>query len=407
MTHCRFCSKELKYTFADLGLSPLSNEYVSESNLVRSQCYNPLVVKVCDNCFLAQALDFIKPEEIFSDYKYFSSFSTSWLKHCEAYVSMIIEKLSLDKNSLVTEIACNDGYLLQYFKPHGIQVYGVEPAETVALEARKKGIDVEVTFFEKKCALGLVEKRGKSNLIIGNNVFAHVPDINSFVDGLSILLAPNGTITLEFPHILKLIGYNQFDTIYHEHFSYFSIIAVNKIFEAHNLKIINIEELETHGGSVRIYVVHKDSEVLIDKSVEQILANERNAALDKIETYLTFNKQIQKIKFDSLKFLIEAKEQKKSIAAYGAAAKGNTFLNYCGIGKDFIDYVVDANIHKQGNFLPGTHIPIVGKDELLKSKPDYVIILPWNLKSEIIEAISFIRDWNGKFVTFIPNLEVR
>lgn len=405
--HCRFCGNKLSHTFADLGLSPLSNAYMRPQDVDNGQYFYPLVVKVCEKCFLAQAAVFSKPADIFSDYKYFSSYSKSWLAHCKNYVDNIVGELDLKRESRVTEIACNDGYLLQYFIPYGMQAYGIEPAENVAEIARQKEVDVEVSFFDKDFAKQMLEKRGVSDLIIGNNVFAHVPDINSFVEGLGILLAPKGTITLEFPHLLELMQWNQFDTIYHEHFSYFSILTVDKILKAHKLKLYKIEKLSTHGGSVRIFVTHSANDAVeVDESVNTILAEERSFGLDKMETYEGFGLKIKSIKRDALKMLCDIKEQGKTIAAYGAAAKGNTFLNYCGIGKDFIDYVVDANVHKQGYLLPGSLIPIVDREYIFQTNPDYIVILPWNLKEEIIEQNREISQWGGKFITFIPQATI-
>ena len=404
--NCRFCGKMLTHRFADLGLSPLSNEYVSNENIMKGQIFYPLYVSVCDECLLVQAIEFSKPENIFSDYKYFSSFSRSWLEHCKLFVDMIVPYLGLTKNSKVVEIACNDGYLLQYFKPYDISPIGVEPAENVAAEAKKKGIEVVVDFFGRDMAIKFAEKHGKADLIIANNVFAHVPDINGFVEGLKLLLSPHGVITLEFPHILKLIKYNQFDTIYHEHFSYFSIITVQKILESHDLNLIKIEELETHGGSVRVYATHAGAGVNEDGSISRLIATEKDAALDDVSTYIRFNDTVRKIKRVSLKKLSEMKDCGKSIAAFGAAAKGNTFLNYCGIGRDFIDYVVDSNPHKQVYYLPGTHIPIVNKSEIFRTKPDYIMILPWNLKEEIANELKETRSWGCKLITMIPEFEL-
>lgn len=405
--HCRFCGKILKHTFADLGVSPVSNEYLSEENLDRGQVFYPLTVKVCDECFLVQALEYQKPEEIFVDYKYFSSFSTSWLQHCHAYVDMIVDRLKLNENSLVYELACNDGYLLQYFKPHAISVCGIEPAANVAEEAKKKGIDVEVEFWGEDTAKAITSKRGKADLIIGNNVLAHVPDINSFVEGIHCALKENGTVTMEFPHLEKLIRLNQFDTIYHEHFSYFSLLTVCKIFGAHHMKIYDVEELSTHGGSLRIYATHEDNEeyVITDK-VKEILNREKKFGLTEIESYEVFGRKVEKIKRDSWKLLVTLKEEGAKIAAFGAAAKGNTFLNYCGIGKDVIDFVADSSTAKQGLYLPGTRIPIVSPDKIKEEKPDYIIILPWNLKNELTEILEYTREWGCKVITFIPEVEV-
>ena len=404
-TNCRSCGTELWRVMADLGLSPLSNEYLEDAS--RGQYFYPLVVNVCEKCCLVQAKEFSKPENIFSNYKYFSSFSKSWLEHCKKYVVMIVQDLGLGTGSLVTEIACNDGYLLQYFKPYEIPVYGVEPSKNVAAKAQKLGIDVEVAFFGSEKAVELAKKRGKSDLIIGNNVLAHVPDINGFVKGLKILLADDGTITLEFPHLLRLIQQNQFDTIYHEHFYYFSMMALEKVFDKHDLRVFKIDELDTHGGSLRIYATHKSNFAKQgDSSVGKVLNDELRSGLDKMHTYEAFEEKVQLIKSNSVKLLLELKDGGKSVAAYGAAAKGNTFLNYCGIRSDIIDYVVDANPSKQGLYLPGTQIPIVEKKVLHETKPSHIIILPWNIRKEIEAELSFAREWGCKFITFIPETEI-
>lgn len=405
--HCRFCGKELQYTFADLGLSPISNEYLREENLDKGQYFYPLVVKVCDKCFLVQALEYQKPEEIFSDYKYFSSFSTSWLEHCKEYVDMIIERLKLNEQSLVYELACNDGYLLQYFKPYKIPICGVEPAQNVAEEARRRGIDVEVEFWGEDTATKTVKKRGRADLIIGNNVLAHVPDINSFVEGVRCALKEEGTVTMEFPHLEKLMKLNQFDTIYHEHFSYFSLMTVCAIFEAHNMKIYDVEELSTHGGSLRIYATHvANGNYCVSDKVNEILKREKEEGLNDIASYGLFSKKIEKIKHDSWGLLADLKKKGAKIAAFGAAAKGNTFLNYCGIGKETIEFVADSSPEKQGLYLPGTCIPIMSPDMIRMEKPDYIILLPWNLKNELAQVLDYTREWGCKFITFIPQVEV-
>lgn len=405
MYTCRYCKKPLKTLFADLGLEPLSNDYIEKENVGKGQYELPLRVAVCDNCKLVQVLDFELPEGIFnSEYKYFSSYSTSWLKHCEDYVEMIVDRLSLKKNSVVMEVASNDGYLLQYFKKYGIEPIGIEPSKSVAEVAIKKGIQTKIDFFGKNFAERLTEK---ADLIIGNNVLAHVPDIGDFVKGLKIALKDNGTITVEFPHLLNLIKYNQFDTIYHEHFSYLSIIVVSKIFEEQGLKIYDVEKLDTHGGSLRVYATHVENERQnISKNVELIMDEEKQFGMDENKIYLDFSEKIKKIKIDILEKIIELKKSGKKIVGYGAAAKGNTLFNYCGIGKEIIDYVVDANPNKQGRLLPGSLIPILKPDEIKKTKPDYVIIIPWNLKDEIHENLSFIKEWGGKFITLIPKVEI-
>lgn len=405
---CRFCGRELKNTFVDLGLSPLSNEYVSKENLNKGQYYYPLHVMVCDECFLVQALEYETPENIFCDYKYFSSYSKSWLEHAKKYVDMIVSKINLNENSQVIEIASNDGYLLQYFKQYNIEPLGIEPAENVAKEAEKKGIKTISEFFGTKLAERLAKENKKADLLIGNNVLAHVPNINDFVEGIKIILNDSGIVTMEFPHLLNLIDKNQFDTIYHEHFSYLSFTTVKRIFESKGLKIFNVEKLSTHGGSLRIYATHMENySIEKDISVQNLLNEEREYGLDNIYIYTSFNEKVKQIKRETLEALIKIKEDRKTIAAYGAAAKGNTFLNYCGIGKDFIDYVVDANPHKQGLFLPGTHIPIVSIDEMKKNIPDYIIILPWNLKEEIVMQLEKLFERKTKHIICIPEMEIK
>lgn len=404
---CRFCGHTLKYTMADLGLSPISNEYVSKENLDRGQYYYPLHVMVCDKCFLAQVMEYKAPEQIFTDYKYFSSFSTSWLEHCRKYVDMIVEKLSLNQQSFIYEIACNDGYLLQYFKPYGIPVCGIEPAENVAQEARKKDIDVEVAFWCEDTAAQIAERKGKADLIIGNNVLAHVPEINSFVEGIRVALKPTGTVTMEFPHLLKLIQFKQFDTIYQEHFSYFSLLTVEKIFKQHGMKIYDVEELDTHGGSLRIYASHlENTSYETTKNFDKVIEDEKMFGLDKIITYEEFAESIKSIKMNSTKLLVQLKESGKKVAAFGAAAKGNTFLNYCGIGREYIDYVADSSIQKQGMYLPGTRIPIVNPDKIKEDKPDYIVLLAWNLRDELSKLLEYTREWGCKLITFIPETDI-
>lgn len=354
-----------------------------------------------------QAAEYQRPEQIFGEYQYFSSYSESWLAHCKVYVDQIVSRLSLTSGSRVLEIACNDGYLLQYFQPYGIPVKGIEPAENVAEEARAKGIEVECCFFGDGTARNIAARDGLYDLVIGNNVLAHVPDINSFAEGLAIVLATEGTITMEFPHLLRLIEQCQFDTIYHEHFHYLSLGTVKRIFNAHGLEIYDVEELSTHGGSLRIYAAHQEyGRVHMRNTVQALLMGERESGLEDIQTYADFSARIQKIKLDTLCRLSEWKQEGKHIAAFGAAAKGNTFLNYCGIKNDLIDFVVDSNPHKQGLYLPGSLIPIVGREALREYRPDYLLILPWNLTHEIVKAAEFIREWGGQFVVCIPRLNV-
>ena len=404
--HCRFCGHELTQVFADLGFSPLANEYLTEEGLRRGQTFYPLKVQVCENCFLAQAALYQRPEQIFGEYQYFSSYSESWLQHCREYVDMIIPRLGLNESNRVCEVACNDGYLLQYFQPYRIPAMGVEPAENVAAVARAKNLDVKCCFFSDETAREIVAQNGKFDLVIGNNVLAHVPGINSFVEGLSIVLAPEGTITMEFPHLMQLIRHHQFDTIYHEHFYYLSLTTVQKIFFSHGLEIYDVEELPTHGGSLRIYAAHREyAQKQRYESVPKLLEKERTFGLANMQTYAQFNKQMERIKLDSVKLLVELKRQGKRIAAFGAAAKGNTFLNYCGIKNDIIDFVVDSNPHKQGLYLPGSLIPIVGMEALQMYKPDYILILPWNLTEEIVNEALCARGWNGRFITCIPEVK--
>jgi len=404
---CRFCGEELKHTLIDLGLSPIANEYIKKEDLDRGQYFYPLKANVCEKCFLVQVQEYQKPENIFHDYKYFSSFSSGWLAHCKNYVDSIVPRLGLSENSMVIEIACNDGYLLQYFKPYHIPVCGVEPAENVAAEARKKGIDVEVCFWGADSATDIINKYGKADLIIGNNVLAHVPDINKFVKGIAMALKADGTVTMEFPHLLKLMEFQQFDTIYHEHFSYFSLLTVCRIFREHGMKIYDVQELQTHGGSLRIYAsLETDETKTVSPAVEQVLNDEKIFGLQKTEVYESFSDKAEKIKRASSVFLADLKEKGAKIAAFAAAAKGNTFLNYCGIGREYIDFVADSGTAKQGLYLPGTMIPVVAPEMILQEKPDYIILLAWNLKEELSQQLSYTREWGCKFIIFVPETEV-
>jgi SAM-dependent methyltransferase len=404
---CRFCKCKLSHVFVNLGISPLSNAFLKEENLNEDEKKFPLKVFVCENCFLVQLPEFETPENIFNDYVYFSSYSKSWLNHVENYVEMISTKNKLGKDSLVVELASNDGYLLQFFKKKGIPVKGIEPAGNVAEVAEEKGIETLVEFFGEKLARKLSDEENKADLIIGNNVLAHVPDINDFVKGISILLKPNGTVNMEFPHILRLIKHNQFDTIYHEHFSYLSLNTVKKIFDFHNLAIFDVEEIPTHGGSLRIYAKHDNNKNLeIKNSIYKLLEKEKEYGLLDLEIYLKFSKKVELVKKELLKFFHNAKENGQKIVCYGAAAKGNTLLNFCEIGTESVEYVVDNNPHKQGLYLPGSHIPIKNPNEIKKTKPDFVLILPWNIKDEIMKDNSFIHDWGGKFVIPIPEVSV-
>ena len=405
--NCRFCNTELKNVFVSLGSTPLSNSYLKEDSLTQQEASYPLQVYVCDQCFLVQLDQFESPDDIFSDYAYFSSCSQSWLNHSKKYVEKMIKEYGINKDSFVMEIASNDGYLLQYFVENKIPVLGIEPAKNVAEKAREKGVPTESVFLGAATAKKLVAENACADLVLGNNVLAHVPDLNDFVEGLKILLASDGIITMEFPHLMRLIQGNQFDTIYHEHFSYFSFLTVEKVFKAHGLKIFNIDELPTHGGSLRIYACHssnKDRCVL--ENVDQLRQREIEAGYADINHYLGFEKNVLAVKDSLTTFLTQAKKENKTIAAYGAAAKGNTLLNYCGVTSDSIQYVVDRNQHKQGLFLPGSRIPIKHPDMIKQTKPDYLIILPWNIKDEIMEQNKYIRDWNGQFIVPIPELEI-
>ena len=403
---CRFCEKALVHTFCNLGMSPPSNAYLTEDSLRYAETFFPLHAMVCDGCKLVQLEQFQAPSEIFSDYAYFSSYSESWLRHAKAYVEKMTLRLDLNEKNQVVEIASNDGYLLQYFQQKGIPVLGIEPAGNVAEVAVAKGIDTVVAFFGVKTAEKLVADGTKADLLLGNNVLAHVPDINDFVKGMAVLLAEDGTLTMEFPHLLKLMLFNQFDTIYHEHFSYLSLHTVQIIFAAHGLTIFDVDEIPTHGGSLRIYGKHAELSPAQSANATKVLNDEKEAGLCETETYTQFQRTVQETKRALLSFLIDAKNNGLSIVGYGAAAKGNTLLNYCGVREDFIDYVVDKSPHKQGHFLPGTHIPICSPERILETKPDYVLILPWNIQEEVIEQMGSIRAWGGRFVVPIPTVKV-
>jgi SAM-dependent methyltransferase len=404
---CRFCGSGLQRTLVDLGMSPLCETYPSAADFSRGEVYYPLHVYVCDKCFLVQLEQYETPENIFSDYPYFSSYSDSWLKHCENYCEKMIQLLRLNEQSAVVEVASNDGYLLQYFVRRNIPVLGIEPAKNVARVAEEKGVLTLVCFFGAKLAEELATQGRRADLILGNNVLAQVPDLNDFVEGLKILLAPHGVLTLEFPHLLRLMEGNEFDTIYHEHFSYFSILTTICVLEAHGLKLFHIEELPTHGGSIRIYACHtEDHTHPLQHSVEHLLAEEQMAGLDGPHGYERFAAQVRETKFALVDFLLTAARQGKKVAGYGAPGKSATLLHYCGIGSDLIEYTVDRSPYKQGRFLPGSHIPIFHPDRIAETKPDYVVILPWNLKDEIMQQLHFIREWNGKVIVPIPQLAV-
>jgi len=403
---CRFCGTPLSETFADLGVSPPSNAYLTEADLHRMEPFYPLHAFVCGNCFLVQLDEFQTPDQLFGRYRYFSSFSESWLRHAERYAEAMIGRFSIGARSQVVEVASNDGYLLQYFHRRGVPVLGIEPATNVARAAEEKGVATLVRFFNVSTARAVVLMGKQADLLIGNNVLAHVPDLNGFVAGLKIALKPEGVLTMEFPHLLKLIALNQFDTIYHEHFSYFSLLAAAQVFARHGLRLFDVEEIDTHGGSLRIFVCHEGAGHQAAARVAELLAREREAGLDRIESYRGFAEKVRKVKRDLLTFLIRAKEGGKSVAGYGAPAKGNTLLNFCGVRSDLLDYTVDLSPHKQGMFLPGSHIPIFAPAKIAETKPDYVLILPWNLQDEIMTQMAHIRDWGGRFVAPIPELKV-
>jgi 2-polyprenyl-3-methyl-5-hydroxy-6-metoxy-1,4-benzoquinol methylase len=403
---CRFCSNNLTHEFVDLGFSPPSNSFLRHEQLNEPEVFYPLKIMVCDKCFLVQIDEFAKHEDIFSsEYAYFSSFSKSWLAHAKKYTDLMIEKFGFNQESQVIEIASNDGYLLQYFKDRGIPVLGIEPTANTAASAKDKGIDSIVEFFGSKLAHELVQKGIKADLLLGNNVLAHVPDINDFVEGMKIILNPQGVITMEFPHLLQLIGQNQFDTIYHEHFSYLSLITVTSIFNSHDLEIFDVEEIPTHGGSLRIYAKHiNDRTKPITDNIARLEEKEMSFGLTQMPIYTNYQSKAEKIKNDFLEFLLSSQKEGKTVAAYGAAAKGNTLLNFCGVKKDLLSFVVDVSPHKQNKFLPGVHIPIVSIDILKAKKPDYVVILPWNIQKEIVEDLEFIRNWGGQFIVAVPEL---
>jgi len=407
MAGCRFCGTVLSHTFVDLGMSPLCESFLTREQLNQMEPFYPLHAYVCARCFLVQVEEYVRPERIFDDYAYFSSYSDAWLRHAQSYTDMIVSRLSLDAQSHVVELGSNDGYLLQYFVARGVPALGVEPASNVAAAAVAKGIPTTTRLFGRETAKALVAEGEQADLIIGNNVLAQVTDLNGFVAGMKTLLKPGGVITMEFPHLLRLIDENQFDTIYHEHFSYFSLMVAQQIFAAHGLTLFDVEELWTHGGSLRIYARHaEDTSRPTGPRVAALLAREKAAGLDRLERYSAFTEQVEETKRKLLQFLITARREGKTVAGYGAPGKGNTLLNYCGIRTDFVDYTVDRNPYKHGRFLPGTHIPIFEPEKIKETRPDYLLILPWNLKDEIMGQMAEIRTWGGQFVIPIPALEV-
>jgi SAM-dependent methyltransferase len=405
---CRFCANDLNFSVIDLGMSPLCEKFISAAHLNEMEKFYPLHAFVCKNCWLMQLEEFETPDEIFAvDYSYYSSYSATWVDHARKYTRQMIYQFDINSKSLVVEIASNDGYLLQWFVKEGIPVLGIDPAANIAKAAVEKGVRTEVKFFGREIALELVKNYGKADLLIGNNVLAHVPDINDFVGGMKEMLGTGGVITMEFPHLQRLIEENQFDTIYHEHFSYLSFSVVNRIFNYHGITLFDVEELSTHGGSLRIFGKHSDDKnKIITGRVHELLQREKELGFESVDFYLEIEEKVKETKRKLLMFLIDIKRQNKSVVGYGAPGKGNTLLNYCGIRTDFLDYTVDISPHKQGNFLPGTHIPILHPDQLKKTRPDYILILPWNLKDEIIKQLEYVREWGGKFVIPIPELTV-
>jgi SAM-dependent methyltransferase len=405
-SQCRLCGAALEHTFVDLGMSPLCESFLANEQLDAMEPYFPLHVLVCETCFLVQLREYVSPESIFREYAYFSSYSTTWVAHAKAYCEMIGVRLGLGPDSLVVELASNDGYLLQHFLPLRIPVLGIEPAANVAKVAIDKGIPTRVDFFGVELADELVAEGRRADLIVANNVLAQVPDLNDFVSGMAQILAEEGVITLEFPHLERLIGENQFDTIYHEHFSYFSLITIERLAARHRLKLIDVEELPTHGGSLRVYLAHAGSGRPPTKSVPALLARERNLGFEDIATYASFAGQVKRTKRSLLSFLIAAKDAGKIVCGYGAPGKGNTLLNYCGIGTDFLEFTVDRNPYKHGRFTPGMHIPIHPVHAIDAAEPDYVLILPWNLREEIVQQMRHVAAWGGKFIVPIPEVTV-
>lgn len=403
--NCRFCRAPLSTTFVDLGMQPLSNAYVPAEKGDAMEPFFPLHARVCGNCFLVQLSEFQSPEAIFTDYAYLSSFSDSWLDHCRRFTQDAIGRFGLTRDNLVVEVASNDGYLLRFFKEAGIPILGIEPAANVAAIAEKSGIPSLARFFGSVLAAELVQQGRRADLLVGNNVLAHVPDLNDFVTGLSTLLAQDGVLTMEFPHLSELIANNQFDTIYHEHFSYFSFGTAAQVFAAHGIRLFDVERLPTHGGSLRIYGCHAAHSRPTTPRVAELLADEEKQGIRKLATYAGFGEQVREVKRQLLEFLIPRRRRGEHVIGYGAAAKGNTLLNYCGMRTDFLDYVADRNPLKQGKLLPGTHIPIHPVDRIRETRPQVIVILPWNIKHEVVRQLSFVREWGGELVVPIPRVE--
>jgi hypothetical protein len=404
---CRFCGTHLERTFVDLGMSPLCESYPAAADLNSGEVYYPLKVYVCDHCFLVQLDEYESAEKIFTDYAYFSSYSDSWLKHADDYCGKMTERLGLGGQSFVVEVASNDGYLLQYFNKRGVPSLGIEPAANVAKAAVERGVPTLVEFFGTRLASELAAAGRCADLVLGNNVLAQVPDLNDFVEGLKILLKPSGVLTLEFPHLLRLMERNEFDTIYHEHFSYFSLLTTVRILEAHGMKVFDVDELASHGGSLRVYGCRAEDETrTMGANVRKVIADEEQAGLSSVEGYGSFARQVKDTKLAFVDFLVKAAREGKSVAGYGAPGKSATLIHYCGVGKDLIQFTVDRSPYKQGRFLPGSHIPIYHPDRIAETKPDYVVILPWNLKTEIMAQLHYIREWGGRFVVPIPEVRV-
>jgi C-methyltransferase C-terminal domain/Putative zinc binding domain/Methyltransferase domain len=405
---CRFCKTELKHVFIDLVNSPASNSFLNLEQLNEPETFYPLKVFTCHNCFLVQIDEYKKSDTIFNDeYLYFSSYSKSWLKHAKRYTELMIQRFGYNTKSQIVEVASNDGYLLQYFKEKNIPVLGIEPTANTAEIAINKGIDCIIDFFGTRLAKKLAAKQLKADLLLGNNVLAHVPDIIDFVGGMQIILKDEGVVTMEFPHLMQLINNNQFDTIYHEHFSYLSFYTVKRIFESQGLELFDVDEISTHGGSLRIYAKHaRDNSKSISPNVQVLLKKEEENGMKDLSCYNNFQQKALMAKLDLIDFLVSQKRENKKVAAYGAAAKGNTLLNYCGIKNDLIEFVVDANPHKQNKFLPASHIPVVAEEHLKELRPDYIIIFPWNLKEEIMNQLAYTKEWGGQFVIPIPKLQI-
>jgi hypothetical protein len=404
---CRFCGEKLRHTFVDLGMSPLCETYIESHQLNHMEPFYPLHVFVCNKCLLVQLDEYVAPEEIFTEYAYFSSCSDSWVQHAKKYVDVVTDRFGLGHQSFVIEIASNDGYLLKHFVDKKIPCLGIEPAANVAQVAVENGIPTVVLFFGTETARDILNKHGHAELLLGNNVLAHVPDLNGFVKGMKVLLSSRGVITMEFPHLMRLMNENQFDTIYHEHFSYFSFLTVNEIFRSHGFTLFDVEELRSHGGSLRIYAKHADDTTKdVGVRVQELLDREKQEGFERLDHYLDFTEQVKATKRKLLRFLIDAKNDGKTIVGYGAPGKGNTLLNYCGIGTDFLDYTVDRNTYKHGKFTPGTRIPIFHPSKIRETRPDYILILPWNLEQEIVKQTSYARAWGAKFVVPIPEVRV-